>query len=170
MCRILLGTWLLCFMARTATRAQPQPHWAWAGVGLYAALCLLNAYWFQRICVIIWRQVMSRLHMLVTYPGFYGRIETQPDQATEVLQVTGVQPAKPAEKIRAPGSFKSPHIGQLLAMRARFRRQAAKLRRHDSAKGSGVKESGLIPAHQGSGTPLGMRTSGHLQAMYMRHI
>ena len=86
------------------------------------------------------------------------------------LQVTGVKPAKPAEKVRAPGSFRSPHIGQLLAMRARFRRQADKLHRGASAEATQSKESRLISAHKGSGVPLGMLTSGHLQAMYMRHI
>ena len=60
-CHILLGGWLLRFMARTAAAAQAQPHWAWAGVALYAALCVLNAYWFQRICIIIWRKVISSL-------------------------------------------------------------------------------------------------------------
>ena len=90
-----------------------------------------------------------------------------PEEAVALLQVTG---AKPAEKIRAPGSFRSPHIGQLLAMRARFKRQADKLHRAASAEGTGSTDTELISAHKGSRVSVGMLNSGHLQAMYMRHI
>ncbi len=130
----MLGIWLLVFMVRTVLEREPDALWAWAGVALIAAMCALNAYWFQRICAIFWQRVSG---------------------------------ARPAEKVRAPGSFKSPHIGQLLAMRAAAKRQAQKLQAGSDANDSTHVEpsssSNLIKSHRGP-------AAASLHAMFVRSI